>query len=243
MEIAIFIALLSIILVLLLIYTKPPKIPDVMAVMSKLQPQEEVTTVLPIPFQAATCTHAWDVITEHKLEMDHEKKCVIILQCRRCGMIDKTIQGTNPIPRPAPQPCLHDWQIALSHGIEVPHEKKYVCIMTCRKCGVVDKTQETTSKPPPEPKKEWTKADCRHQWEVEKRVVLDSAYEQMLKSINVGPKKKADPDKNIELDLDKAPPWMFKKSYISIRICKTCGEIDKTIASNFEYEEEESVVD
>ncbi len=211
----------------------------------QFKPDTDVTTVLPVPIHSATCDHDWETMMDQRLEMPHEKKVVLVMSCRRCGAIDKTVQITSPPPPPAPPeppppapPCLHDWQTVVEQVLDVAHEKKVVIIMTCRRCGQVDKTTEVTSKPPPEKAKEWTKSECRHKWETEKKVVLDSAYEQMLKSISVkenyGRTSKVDSNKKIDLDLNEAPAWMFRKSYVVVRICSTCGEIDKIITSNFE---------
>lgn len=215
-----------------------------LGMVQQFNPDKEVTTVLPVPLHAATCDHDWETTQETVLDMPHEKKAIVILTCRRCGSIDKTVQVTSPAPPPTPPapvppppPCKHDWNVVTQQNLEVAHEKKVVVVMTCRNCGQVDKTTEVTSKAPPPPSKEWTKAECCHQWDVEKRVVIDSAYEQMLKSISVKQtygKAKVDADKQIKLNLDDAPSGMFKKTFICIRTCKKCGEIDKVIASNFD---------
>ena len=201
----------------------------------QFNPQADVTTVLPVPIHSATCDHDWETMMDQTLEMPHEKKVVLVMTCRRCGVIDKTVQITSPQPPPEPPqpptPCQHDWQTVVEQRLEAAHEQKVVVVLTCRKCGQIDKTTEVTSKPPPILAEEWTKAECRHKWETEKKVVLDSAYEQMLKSIsfkeNYGRTSKVDTNKKLDLDLDKAPAWMFRKSYVCIRVCSTCGEIDK----------------
>jgi hypothetical protein len=121
--------------------------------------------------------------------------------------------------------------------MEMPHEKKVVAVLTCRKCGAIDKTVEATSKAPPPPQPAWTKAECRHKWETEKKVVLDSAYEQMLKSISEKQsygRSKVNTDRKIDLDLNEAHAWMFRKTYVCVRVCSVCGEIDKIITSNFD---------
>lgn len=204
------------------------------------QPEKEVTTVLPLPIQAATCDHDWDKIVDKTLEMPHEKKAIIVLQCTKCGTIDKTVQVTSPKPHEDPKPCAHEWDTVVNEQLDAPHEKRLVCILTCKKCGLVDKTTEVTSKPPPAAP---SRSECRHKWEKEKIVVLDSAYEQMLKSIShkeaYSRTAKVDPQKKLDLDLNDCEPWMFRKSYISIRTCPLCGEIDKTIAHNFDDEESE----
>ncbi len=199
---------------------------------------KDITTVLPLSIHAATCSHDWEVVSEQILELPHQKKSVLVLSCRRCGTLDKTVQMTNPEPKYEPEPCSHEWDTAINESLELAHEKKLIVILTCRKCGVVDKTTETTSKSP------WTKDQCQHKWETEKRVVLDSAYEQMLKSITAKEaygKTKVDQNKKIELDLDTAPSWMFKKTYISVKVCKVCGEVDKTVAANFDAVDQEEV--
>jgi Zn ribbon nucleic-acid-binding protein len=207
----------------------------------KLDPDEEVTTITPLSVHAATCVHKWDVLSEKTIEMNHEKRFVCILTCPHCGALDKTMQVTSKAPPPAPKtPCSHEWLTEVSQNLEMPHEKKLVLVLKCKNCGVLDKTTEVTS---PIPAPAWTKEQCRHKWEVEKRVLIDSAYEQMLESIkvktnNYSSAKKIDPNKELDLDLNNAPAWMFQKRYVSIRTCSVCGEVDKTIASNFDAEEE-----
>lgn len=210
------------------------------------QPNQDVTTLLPVPLHAATCDHLWETLSEKVLEMPHEKKFVLVQSCRHCGLIDKTVQVTGPAPPPKhepPPPCSHEWESVVQQNLEMPHEKKIVAVLTCRKCGAVDKTVEATSKPPSQG---WTKAECRHKWEAEKKLVLDSAYEQMLKSINEKqpynkqPYNKVNAERKIDLDLNEAPAWMFRKTYVCIRICSECGEIDKIVTANFEVTDAEN---
>lgn len=187
----------------------------------RIGPNEELTTCIPIPAQAAICDHDWEPITDRLIEMTHEKKYVLVLECKRCGMLDKTIQITSPVPVKVPEPCSHDWNVTVEQSLEMPHEKKVVAILTCKKCGSIDKTVETTSKAPiPAIRRD----ECRHQWDIEKKVTLESAYEQTV--------KKSAP--KIPLDMNKSPAWIFQKTCISVRTCRLCGEIDKIIASNFE---------
>lgn len=205
-------------------------------------PNKEVTTVSPVSIHAATCQHKWEVVVDKLLDMDHEKKQIIVLECSHCGSLDKTVQVTSPRPKLPPPPkeaCNHEWITEHQQLLDMPHEKKTVLVLKCNKCGVLDKTIEVTSTPA------WTKEQCRHKWDIEKKVVLDSAYEQMLESIKVkagyNGSKKIDPNKALDLDLNKCPEWMFKKTYVSIRTCTVCGEVDKTVASNFEAEKPEEV--
>jgi hypothetical protein len=148
-----------------------------------------------------------------------------------------TSTAPKPLPPSPPPPCSHNWVAVTDNTLDIAHEKKIVVILTCQNCGAIDKTVETTSKPQqPVPKSE-----CRHKWEVEKRVLLDSAYEQMLESIkvktnNYGNSKKVDPNKELDLDLNKCPKWMFRKTCVQIMTCNLCGEVNKTVASNLDNE-------
>jgi len=204
----------------------------------KIDFDKDITTVPPMPLSAATCSHNWDTIDDKMLDMPHEKKHMLVLQCRICGMLDKTVVVTSMAPKPLPPPpCSHNWMAVTDNTLDVAHEKKVVVILTCQNCGAIDKTVETTSNPPVVPQQPLSKSECRHKWEVEKKVLLDSAYEQMLESIkvktsNYGSSKKVDPNKELGLDLNESLPWMFKKTYIQIMKCALCGEINKTIASN-----------
>lgn len=139
---------------------------------------------------------------------------------------------TTVCPAPfAAQACSHNWEVLNDTTLEMPHEKKLVHIMVCDKCGLIDKTTAITSaipKPAPVPQ---PRSECRHRWEKEKLVTLESAYEQMckVKSTNGRWKQDAKPE------LSGPPePWMFRKVFVSIRVCSQCGEIDKSIVSNME---------
>jgi hypothetical protein len=210
----------------------------------EFDPKKDVTTLTPVSVHAATCMHKWDTIESKTLDMNHEKKYILVLQCTGCGTIDKTVQTTSPAPpplKPLPAPpCHHDWFTEQCQNLDMPHEKKCVLILKCKNCGALDKTIEVTS---PTPAPAWTKDQCKHKWDVDKRVLVDSAYEQMLESIKVKSSnyssiKKIDPNKALDLDLNEAPSWMFRKTYICTRVCSICGEIDKIITSNFNIDEE-----
>jgi hypothetical protein len=165
-----------------------PEIRDrIVPSISQFDPASPVTTVSPAPFAAMTCAHDWDIVTDQTLEMDHEKRAVVIMSCNKCGLVDKTMTVTSPVP-PPPKPL-----------------------------------------PPPPP----PKSECRHRWDKEKVVTLDSAYEQMSRVRVSGQKKDTKPP---ELDQSNLEPWMFRKIHISIRVCTQCGEIDKSIVSNLECE-------
>jgi hypothetical protein len=205
----------------------------------------ETTTKLPIPVKAALCEHNWEVLDKATLQMPHEQKYVCVAKCGLCGVIDKTVESTSKMPPPSPPPpappCKHQWETVERATLEQNHESRLVVIMKCVLCGDVDKTTEVTSKPPPPPPvPPPPRSECRHKWVTDKTVTLDSAYEQMLKSIKTvgqyGGKQRIDPSKKLDLDLQQAPQWMFRKTHIQIRTCSLCGEIDKLVASNVEEE-------
>lgn len=87
----------------------------------KMDIKAECNTVLPLPMGAEMCNHSFDVITNQIIHAPHEEKCVIILQCTKCGAMDKTIAVTSPPPPPPPPPpklpepplpkseCRHNW--------------------------------------------------------------------------------------------------------------------------------------
>jgi Zn ribbon nucleic-acid-binding protein len=141
---------------------------------------------------------------------------------------------TTVCPAPfAAQACSHDWEVVNETILEMPHEKRMIHVMKCLRCGLVDKTMATTSeapKPPPPPP--LPKCECRHRWEKEKVVTLESAYEQMAKVKGSNGQWKKDA-KIPELS-GTPEPWMFRKVFISVRVCTQCGEIDKSIVSNME---------
>lgn len=145
--------------------------------------RDEYITQLPLPSGAEFCEHNMELVANETITVPHESRCMIILKCAKCGLIDKTIEKTSPAPKP-PNPV-------------VP------------------------------------KSECHHRWRREKAISLTSAFEQMAiahKAINAYNKN----DQGVELDLDKAPPWMFRKACVVTRICERCGEIDHMHASNFE---------
>src|SRR5271154_4409471 len=67
---------------------------------------KDITTVPPIPISAPMCSHHWDTIDDKMLDMPHEKKHVLVLQCRTCGLLDKTSVVTSTAPKPLPPPPL-----------------------------------------------------------------------------------------------------------------------------------------
>jgi hypothetical protein len=78
---------------------------------TKLDPKAEISTVLPLPMGAEICAHNMDVIVKQIIHTDHEEKAIIILQCTKCGAIDKTYAVTSPPPKlVAPKSeCRHRW--------------------------------------------------------------------------------------------------------------------------------------
>jgi Zn finger protein HypA/HybF involved in hydrogenase expression len=64
--------------------------------------QIELTTKLPVSFAAQTCTHEWEEVSKVQLDGQFEKKFILILKCKDCGTIDKTVESVQPT-------CKHDW--------------------------------------------------------------------------------------------------------------------------------------
>jgi hypothetical protein len=214
---------------------------------------KDVTTIHPLPFLAATCAHNWDVVDDKMLDLPHEKKHVLVLQCRTCGTLDKTVAVTSPAPKVTPPPpvpptpCHHNWETVVNTTLDAGHEQKIIAILTCKLCGKIDKTTEVTSPAPPPLPAPFSVDQCCHKWDVDKKVLLESPYEQMLESIkvrkdNYSGAKKIDPNKALELDLQKAPPWLFHKTYVCVRTCTKCGKLDKTVVSNFDIGKENDIM-
>ena len=98
-ELQLFISFLSL-LVLLAIFQKGFREKTTyLGNLQQFKPKDDVTTVVPLSVHAATCDHNWEKITEQVLDMPHEKKVVLVLNCRNCGIIDKTVQTTSPSPK------------------------------------------------------------------------------------------------------------------------------------------------
>jgi hypothetical protein len=126
----------------------------------------EQTTKLPLNFAAQTCHHDWEQLSKENLEGMFERKFVLILKCKGCGTIDKTIETVQPT-------CKHDWS-STEVTVKSAHEqmatssyytpqkpgpdnawvwgKQNVLVRTCRRCGETHETKvENTAfalKPP-----------------------------------------------------------------------------------------------
>lgn len=155
---------------------------------SQFDDKADITTVCPVPLGSLSCSHDWEVKVEQVLDMPHEKKCIAVLSCVKCGLIDKTVQTTSVVPKPLPPPL--------------------------------------------------PRSECKHKWEKEKSVILDSAYEQMSKVRGSNGQWKKDAKKP-DLEEQGLEPWMFRKRYVSVRVCTSCGEIDRCVTANFEEGEED----
>jgi hypothetical protein len=162
-----------------------------------------------------------------------------------CGVIDKTVEVTTPAPpKPKPDPpppCRHEWETVEKTKLGTETEYKSIVVLKCIKCGDLDKTVESVKIPPPPtpPSPPQPRSECRHKWVIDKNVTIDSAFEQIAKSEKSKAGNRPTKEK-VEIKMDETPRWMFRKTFISLRTCSTCGEIDKTIASNFEEGEEET---
>ncbi len=122
--------------------------------------------------------------------------------------------------------CTHRWEIISEKTLVVPHEQRHVIILKCDLCGSLDKTSVVTNKPPAP---EWKKENCRHDWDDEKAIRLESAFEQL-----------ADAGKSLDMkkmDIEDLPKDFFRKSYTKVRICKVCGEVNTVQASNYEIKD------
>jgi hypothetical protein len=143
----------------------------------------------------------------------------------------KDVTTVLPVPLGA-STCCHRWVVASEQKLTAPHQERLAVIMKCDLCGSIDKTVQAIGPPPPPPVIPTPKSECRHRWDREKTVTLDSAYEQMTKAEQKVPHtqfmKKAS-----QLDATTIEPWMFRKTYVSIRVCTLCGLVEKIIASNY----------
>lgn len=208
---------------------------------------KDCTTVLPPPLGSSICSHVWKPVTSPvTLKAPHEEKVVIVLECAKCGLIDKTIETTSTLPKslpvvpPPPRlPCDHDWTEVASEVLDAPHEKRLNVILKCNKCGELDKTESVTSKVPKEFLPTLPRAECRHNWKIDKQVTLPSAYEQIVDMAKLATqsRSKSRPDAP-EIDHEKLEPWMFRKTYVCERVCTECGELSTTAVSNIEGEQQ-----
>lgn len=138
---------------------------------------------------------------------------------------DADITTVQPVPLSATT-CTHDWQVMSEKTLSVEHEQKHIVLLNCRHCGGIDKTVVTTSKVPVSPI-EWKRESCKHNWDEEKSVNLKSAFEQL-----------SDAGKSVDflkkVELEDIPRDFFRKVYLKVRVCKTCGEVHTISASNYE---------
>ena len=146
----------------------------------------------------------------------------------------KAFEGTTTLPpNMASANCQHHWTIIKDEKLSNTAEQKMVVILQCEMCGSIDKTIEHIAPfkpdPPPTPKSE-----CRHVWEKQKAVILESAYEQIAENT---PRGSILPTQMQQMQNN---PWFFRKRYISQRICPKCGAIDTIIASNYDIAGEDS---
>lgn len=136
---------------------------------TKLDLKAECTTVLPLPVGAELCQHSMTVVVNQTISAPHEEKNVIVLQCTKCGAIDKTVTSTSKPPPPPPLPpqpvseCRHNWvkekAVNLDSAFEQMEDvlksqfkntdvhslpswmfKKTTCISRlCTSCGAIDR--------------------------------------------------------------------------------------------------------
>lgn len=77
----------------------------------KMDMKSECNTVLPLPMGAEICAHSMEILTNQMITAPHEQRLVVILQCIKCGAMDKTIAVTSTPPKVDPPrlECRHDW--------------------------------------------------------------------------------------------------------------------------------------
>lgn len=197
---------------------------------------KDCTTIHLPPIGSSICNHQWKQVSSSILKAIHEEKAVIVLECTKCGLLDKTIETTSPVPKSLPVlPCNHQWEEIANNVLEMDHEKRLNVILKCKNCGSLDKTESVTGKIPREFMPALPKSECKHSWKLEKQLTLPSAYEQIVDMAKLATqsRSKSRPDAP-DIDHEKLSPWMFRKTYLVERICTDCGEINTTIASNIE---------
>ena len=106
----------------------------------KMDPKSECNTVLPLPIGAEMCAHSMNVIVKEILRAPHEERAIIICECSKCGVIDKTFAVTSvpplpPLPPPLPPlpkaECRHRWtkekSVTLNSAFEQMEDGRMVC--------------------------------------------------------------------------------------------------------------------
>lgn len=142
----------------------------------------------------------------------------------------KEFEGTTTLPpNVASASCSHHWIVIKDERLSnSASAQKLITILQCDLCGTLDKTIEDVPAPVPV-KVDPPKSECRHVWEKQKSVILDSAYEQMAENTPRG---------SVNLNDTKQKAWFFRKRYVGQRICNRCGLIDTVIASNYDLPDE-----
>ena len=134
----------------------------------------------------------------------------------------KAFEGTTTLPpNMASANCQHHWIIIKDEKLANSVEQKLITILQCEMCGSLDKTIEHIAPITPVV----PKSECRHVWEKQKSVVLESPYEQLAEN---------NPHGFVPPPGSSNQPWFFRKTYVSQRICPKCGAIDTIQASNIE---------
>jgi hypothetical protein len=112
------------------------------------------------------CHHEWDTIKEERMQNANEQQFLLILQCKYCGILDKTLQ-TLKSPESKSE-CRHSWERQKGTVLDSAYEqiaegerfkrvpvtngkvkeledlepwmfrKTYTCSRICTKCGLID---------------------------------------------------------------------------------------------------------
>jgi hypothetical protein len=67
------------------------------------------------------CHHEWDTLKEERMQNTHEQQYLLILQCKFCGVLDKTCQAIK-LPEPKSE-CRHNWERQKATTLESAYEQ------------------------------------------------------------------------------------------------------------------------
>jgi len=114
--------------------------------------------------------------------------------------------------------CEHSWEKMEAGTISAPSFSKFVCVLHCFKCGSIDKTVESVYQ-------------CQHKWTEADDTILDSPYEQIRKMFQTTKRNGGKSEIEIPSPRD-SKRWIFRKTLMRERICRSCGEIHTVTVSN-----------
>lgn len=174
----------------------------------------------------------WMSITSKILKIKEQEKYIDELESRKKAIyLDKL-----PIP-PQAEFCKHDWHTITDKIIEVPGKKSHTVILKCSLCGVVDKSHSFIEEEPPLP----PVTECRHKWKEKIKVELESAYDQLHRTLKYfnsqygmsGKKKITDTIAKKINDSDN-DNMLFRKAVVRVYECTNCGKLYEVKAANYD---------